>query len=313
MSYYNNFLDIIWTPTSQNPFLGEVRGKVVIIQDFTASAIYGLLYSTFTVLPHKTYSTNWDQYDKWLAVKSFLVSANAAASSRLSFWTGNVGSFPYFVASGQSSPSNGDPLLSTGLTTPGFKSSYPDFPRVACFIGICTITFQGINNLAFNYVLNNNLTYMGVVFTDFIGDDVITRTINLNKGKFVPCPATQITQGCSYCSSTGQCLGCNTTSKYVYNSVNSSCLAAAGYYLAIINSTANTPTLCSTAIPGCLSCSSSTLCLTCDILAHYSLVSGTCAAAPGYYLDPSNVPVICSLVGCYQCQSASLCLICSAA
>jgi 1-phosphatidylinositol phosphodiesterase len=196
--------------------LGEVRGKVVIIQDFTASAIYGLLYSTFTVLPHKQYSTNWDQYDRWLAVKGFLGSANAAGVSQLSFWTGNVGSFPYFVASGQSSPNNGDPLLATGLTTPGFKNSYPDFPRVACFIGICTIAFQGINNLAFNYIISKNISYLGTVFTDFIGDDAIIRSIALNTGKFVPCPSTQITQGCSYCSSSGQCLGCNTTLKYVF-------------------------------------------------------------------------------------------------
>jgi len=264
-------LDIIWTPTTQNPVLGEVRGKVVIIQDFTASAIYGLLYSTFTVLPHKTYSTNWDQYDKWLAVKSFLVSANAAGMSQLSFWTGNVGSFPYFVASGQSSPNNGDPRLATGLTTPGFKSSYPDFPRVACFIGICTIAFEGINILAFNYINSKSITYTGIVFTDFIGDDIITKSISMNMGKFVPCPTAQITQGCSYCSNTGQCLGCNTTLHYLYNSANFSCLAASGYYLFWTNATANTPTLCNIPMPGCLTCSSDNVCLTCDVLAHYQL------------------------------------------
>ena len=271
---------------------------MVIIQDFTASAIYGLLYSTFTVLPHKRYSTNWDQYDKWLAVKSFLVGANSAGVSQLSFWTGNVGSFPYFVASGQSSPNNGDPLLATGLTTPGFKSSYPDFPRVGCFIGICTIAFQGINNLAFNYVISKNLTYIGVVFTDFIGDDVISKSIAFNTGKFVPCPIAQKTQGCSYCSSTAQCLGCNTTLNYLYQASTSSCLAAHGYYLAWSNTTANIPVLCSSAISGCLTCSSPTLCLSCDLLAHYTLAGGTCAAAAGYYLDAANVPVACSLVGC---------------
>lgn len=141
LSIRNNFLNVIWSPTSQNPVLGETRGKIVIIQDFTASAIYGLLYSTFTVLPHKVYGTNWDQYDKWLAVKSFLASTNSSGSSRISFWTGYGGSFPYFVASGKSSPGNGDPRLVTGLTTPAFSSSYPDFPRVACFWGMCTIVF----------------------------------------------------------------------------------------------------------------------------------------------------------------------------
>ena len=134
-------MDIIWTPTSQNPILGEVRGKIVIIQDFPATGIHGLLYSTFTTLGHKWFTTNWNQYDKWMDVKSALNNANAAGSSYLSFWTGHGGSFPYFVASGKSSPGNNHPRLVTGLTTPGFKSYYPDFPRVACFIGICSIVF----------------------------------------------------------------------------------------------------------------------------------------------------------------------------
>jgi len=112
-----------------------------LLQDFSATSIYGLMYASFSVLPHKVYGTNWDQYDKWLDVKNFLSSANTAGNSRISFWTGNTGSFPYFVASGKSSSGNGAGRLATGLTTPGFKSYYPDFPRVACFIGICTIVF----------------------------------------------------------------------------------------------------------------------------------------------------------------------------
>ncbi|CAM6002422.1 unnamed protein product [Sphagnum balticum] len=140
LSYQGSYPNLFWNPTSQNPVLGSVRGKIVLIQDFTG-AIHGLLYSTFTVLPHKWYNTNWDQYDKWTAVKSFLKSTNNAGVSCLSFWTGHGGSFPYFVASGKSSPGTSDPRLATGLTTPGFSSSYPDFPRVACFIGICTIAF----------------------------------------------------------------------------------------------------------------------------------------------------------------------------
>ena len=141
LSYQASNSDIIWTPTTQNPVLGEVRGKIVIIQDFPGVGIHRLLYSTFTSLPHKWFTTNWNLYDKWLEVKNFLAASNAAGKSRISFWTGHGGSFPYFVASGKWLPSNGAARLSTGLTTPGFKSSYPDFPRVACFIGICTIAF----------------------------------------------------------------------------------------------------------------------------------------------------------------------------
>lgn len=214
---------MIWSPTTQNPALGEVRGKIVIIQDFPGVSIHGLMYSTFTLLPHKWYNTNWDQYDKWTAVKTFLASTNAAGASMLSFWTGHGGSFPYFVASGKSSPGNGDPRLSTGLTTPGFSSSYPDFPRVACFIGICTIAFEGINTLGFNYIKNNNLKYVGIIFTDFVGDPLIQLSVALNTGLFTPCPTTQITQGCTYCTSAGQCLGCNNTLHYLYNAGSSTC------------------------------------------------------------------------------------------
>jgi 1-phosphatidylinositol phosphodiesterase len=116
------------------------RGKVVILQDFPG-AIHGLLFGSFTVLPHKKYSTNWDQHDRWISIKNFIAASSTAGSSRITFWSGSVGSMPYFCASGKSSPGNNDPRLATGLTTPGFKSYYPDFPRVACFIGICSIVF----------------------------------------------------------------------------------------------------------------------------------------------------------------------------
>lgn len=47
--YMLNFTNIIWAPANQNPTLGEVRGKVVILQAFTANGTYGLLESSFTV------------------------------------------------------------------------------------------------------------------------------------------------------------------------------------------------------------------------------------------------------------------------
>ena len=251
ISYKNLFPTLFWKPTSQTPVLGEVRGKVVVLQDFTGKAVHGLLYSTFTVLAHKWFNTNWDQYSKWMEVKAFIGATGTAGDSRVSFWTGHGGSFPYFVASGKSSPGNSAPLLATGLTTPGFSSSYPDFPRVACFIGICTIAFQGINSLAYNYINANSITYLGIVFTDFIGDVVLQKAISMNAGKFVPCPSTQLAQGCTYCTSTGVCLGCNTTNNYLFDSVTSSCFAAVGYYLQWSTVTANQPLICNSSMLGC--------------------------------------------------------------
>lgn len=224
-----------------------------------------------------------------------------------------MGSFPYFVASGKSSPSNGAPLLATGLTTPGFSSSYPDFPRVACFIGICTIAFQGINILAYNYIVSQSYSFLGIVFTDFVGESIISKTISLNVGKFTPCPSTLLTQGCTYCSSTAVCLGCNTTTNYVYISSNNTCAAADGFYLVWSAPTVNSAVSCSIPLIGCLKCLSDAQCTQCDVIGNYALkTNGSCGAAPGYYLDVLGQPIVCPLQGCYECLSASVCLNCSA-
>lgn len=243
----------------------------MIIQNF-AGAIHGLLYGSFTSIGHKNYGTNWDQHDRWLNIKAFINGAAVAKSSRISFWTGSVGSFPYFCASGKSSPQNGAPRLATGLTTPGFSSYYPDFPRVACFIGICTIAFEGINILATNYLNNNNIAYWGIVFTDFAGDVLISTAISKNGALFGKCTPTQISQGCTACSTAGLCIACNTLLHYVFNAGTSSCVAEVGYYL---NSTF-VPELCSGVMPGCLECSSATTCTLCDTFLNYQLLLGQC-------------------------------------
>ncbi len=77
------------------------------------------------------------------------------------------------------------------------------------FVKICSICFEGINKLAYNFISSNNYQYLGIIYTDFAGDDLIKKTIGLNSGKFVPCPPLLISKGCTYCSSTAQCLGCN--------------------------------------------------------------------------------------------------------
>jgi 1-phosphatidylinositol phosphodiesterase len=51
---------------TQDPQLGEVRGKLVLLQDFSSVTIHGMLMATFSVLPHKYFKDNWVLYDKWL-------------------------------------------------------------------------------------------------------------------------------------------------------------------------------------------------------------------------------------------------------
>ncbi|WP_424577992.1 RICIN domain-containing protein [Bacillus cereus] len=130
-------------------------------------------------------STNWDLYDKWSKVKKQLNEANTSYNrgSKIKFinyLSGSGGSFPYFVASGHSSPGTSAPRLATGLTTPGWSNSYLDFPRVACFIGICTIAFEGTNILTTDYIENNNLKYTGIIVADFPGQALINNVIKTN-------------------------------------------------------------------------------------------------------------------------------------
>lgn len=185
-NYVNNNSDIIWTPESQfaNPMIKDVRGKIVFLENFIPGYYrwFGLNYAhTFNIQDEYVLSTNWDLYSKWLKVKEHLIQANKNHESYINFLSGSTGSFPYFVASGHSSPGTSAPRLLTGLTTPGWKNTYPDFPRVGCFLGICSIAFEGTNILTKNYIIDNKLKYVGIVAADFPGSGLINAIIDTNR------------------------------------------------------------------------------------------------------------------------------------
>ena len=148
-------------------------------------------------MPHKKLAVNTELYAKWTDIKSFLPQVNTAKTSKISFWTGSGGVSPYFVASGGSSPA-GNTLLSTGLTTPGNASSYPDFPRIACYIGICTIAYQGMTILSSDFITTNNHNYTGIVYVDFYGDDLLTMIHSKNNATYARCTATQVQKDVFY-------------------------------------------------------------------------------------------------------------------
>lgn len=278
----------------------------MLLQEFTAVEVHGLLWATFTVLPNKKMGANRDLYSKWLDIKAFMPATNTARKSRIAFWTGHGGSYPYFVVSGKSSMTGS--RLATGLTTPGFKSSYPDFPRVACFIGICTIAFEGMNIMGYNYIVSQNLAYTGIIYTDLYGDDLLKKVVGNNVATYAKCTLTQTSQGCTLCAlGTGTCLKCNTLMGYIYDAATTTCLAKVGYYL----DASYIPQLCSLAMPGCLECSSATVCTKCDTIMNYLLDVSSCIAAPGYYLDATFLPVPCPQIGCAECSDAVNCIFCS--
>lgn len=177
-----------WSPTINNPTLNEIRGKFVILQKFSGYAPdgrpYGISYYNLDIQDDYALSTNWELYNKWSAIKNHLKKSKNGNRNTLymNYLSGATGVFPYFVVSGHSSPGTSAPRLATGLTTPGWKNSYPDFPRVSCFIGICTIAFEGTNTLTADYIASDefNNGVAGMIMTDYPGKRLIENIIRLN-------------------------------------------------------------------------------------------------------------------------------------
>jgi hypothetical protein len=143
-------------------------------------------------------STNWDLYNKWTSAESFFNWTDNFASTLYNgiFYSNHLngsGGFPYFFASGQVSPFG--LLLATGATQLGSIGSgqYPDFPRVNCLGTLCTIAFEGMNQLTAEYL--NGIPFadgnefqkrpnstVGIVQADFPGADLIEAIANVNPG-----------------------------------------------------------------------------------------------------------------------------------
>lgn len=150
--------------------------------------------------------TNWDLHWKWMTVKEHLDKAINGYSDTfyINHLSASGGSFPYFVASGRISAGTSSSRLATGLTTPGWKNTYPYFPRVNFFIGICTIAFEGtnilarnetrkinaiiklsniINSVPVNISVNKKETVkimVGIIMADFPGESLIQEIIKNN-------------------------------------------------------------------------------------------------------------------------------------
>lgn len=164
-----------------DPTLGNLRGKILIMDDFPGTSDYApMQYSSPIKQDDYTLSTNWDLYSKWTKIKKHFNDGNTTSGVYINYLSASSGSFPYFVASGHSSSATGAPRLATGLTTPGWSSSYPDFPRTSCFIGICTISFEGTNELTMNYLDNGSIDFAGIVMADFPGYGLIHSVIHKN-------------------------------------------------------------------------------------------------------------------------------------
>lgn len=176
----------------------DARGKLLVLDqylDFKLSANHyyrhnGLM--PYTAPTFETLRTNFDLYDRlWLPIKKQLATAakdTGTTALYLNGISGSVGGFPYFFASGHSNSATGAPRLSTGLVdgVTADASTYPDFPRTNCALGLCTISFEGMNTLVADYVMRPDFhlanSRIGLVTADFPGWRFIMAVASVNAG-----------------------------------------------------------------------------------------------------------------------------------
>jgi 1-phosphatidylinositol phosphodiesterase len=179
----------IYTGSSDNPALDAVRGKIVILQGFSSSRDVGIPWNSLSIQDNYQMSDNWGLAKKWSAIRGQLDASRSGSKAKIyaNFLSASGGSFPYFVASGHSSPGTGAPNLLTGLTRGiintcgGNASCIAEFPSVNCFWGTCSVAFEGTNIMTMNELrARGHGARAGLVYADFPGPGLIQAVINAN-------------------------------------------------------------------------------------------------------------------------------------
>jgi 1-phosphatidylinositol phosphodiesterase len=191
-----------------NPTLGQIRGKIVVLQDFHATQTYGLQYSNFNIQDHYSVNSWEDVYTKWQYVKAQLAAAASGSPYQgyINFLSGAGIVPPYFVASGKVLPNTDALLTPTFIVTDSLtgtnQGAYPDFPRQNCatetiyyplwyppFYGTksdtqCSIYIAGTDLLTDSFLKNQNATgkyqRTGILPGDFYGPSLLDRVITQN-------------------------------------------------------------------------------------------------------------------------------------
>lgn len=180
----------VYRGTSDNPTLANIRGKIVVLQDFSPSIRMGIPWNSLAIQDRYQMNTNWDLADKWRAIRGQLDASQFGprATTYVNFLSGSGGSFPYFVASGNSSPGTGAPNLLTGLTRgiidtcKGNSQCIPEFPSEHCADHVgCLVAFEGTNVLTKNEINARGWpNRYGIVMADFPGARLIHSLIVSN-------------------------------------------------------------------------------------------------------------------------------------
>jgi 1-phosphatidylinositol phosphodiesterase len=204
-TYWNDkkYKDYMWDPLtnmSLNPTLGEMRGKIVILQDFarwqcetpTSKAEFGLCHNSFDIQD----KFKLQGYDKWLWVKEYLDRANKGFDTGLNRDTKFINYLsavgantwgiprPWFVVSGHVNPRTDAVRM---WARKGPTTWWPDFPRGRDHQGREQVYFEGMNTLVYDFIRNGHFTKrVGIIMTDFPGGGLIERIICINYPKTDP-------------------------------------------------------------------------------------------------------------------------------
>ena len=120
-----SFASILYTGTgdNENPTLGELRGKILILRDYGLSegpSQYGIPYVGAHFQDNFSLGSRLDLAIKWQDARNQFLQVDASTAQHvsgnfLSAFSFNFG-FPYFWASGHSSNGTNAGRLATGLT-----------------------------------------------------------------------------------------------------------------------------------------------------------------------------------------------------
>lgn len=186
-SYMQRYASVYLKSPRNTVTLGEARGKFIVLSNISSLNPYGLNYANFDIQDDYSLTTNWELHEKYQKVRRQLLRAAAGSSDTfyVNYLSGSGGSYPYFVASGHASSATDAARLSTGLVDFGDGDWYPLFPRTTCFLGMCTISFEGTNTLARDDIKGLNgpaptKRTVGIIMADFPGESLIANIIANN-------------------------------------------------------------------------------------------------------------------------------------
>ncbi|OUB74281.1 phosphatidylinositol-specific phospholipase C [Bacillus thuringiensis] len=189
-NYYDNNQSYFWNPNSvspserNNPKLGDVRKRIILLQDFKASQEYGINYDSLNIQDKFEVGTGPNGiYEKWNAVKKHLLQANNNVNNGniyLNHFSGTGGAtallnnfYPWFIASGKETrnTNSNQKLIQTTAT-----NEWTDFPRDVNG----QVFYGGMNTMGTDFIQKNGIKHAGIIAADFPGPGLIDSIIRLN-------------------------------------------------------------------------------------------------------------------------------------